>query len=102
MLLREAPPTPMPDSAMRAIVAEYAAWARGLGADGRLVLAEKLADDGGRVLRASPDARADVISGLFVVRARDYAEAERIARESPHVRHGGVIELRRIDDETGR
>jgi hypothetical protein len=34
--------------------------------------------------------------GFFVVRARDFAEARRIAETCPHLRHGGRIVLRRV------
>ena len=32
-----------------------------------------------------------------MVRAADLMEATRLALESPHLRHGGVIELRRVE-----
>jgi len=35
-------------------------------------------------------------TGYFVIEARDLEEAEAIAREHPHVRRGGVIEVRPI------
>lgn len=108
------------------LVAEYAAWAGRLAEAGRLVSAEKLADDGGRWLRAAPDAEADpadrpaivaardptgaaggdplptgattgVVSGFFLVRAASYEEALALAGESPHLRYGGAIEVREID-----
>lgn len=81
-------------------VSEYAAWARGLRSEGRLVSAEKLADRE-RVLRgdgaSTSEAKGEPIVGYFVVRARDFAEAERIARSCPHLKHGGTIVLREIE-----
>ncbi len=37
------------------------------------------------------------MTGYFVIRARDYAEATSIAMTAPHLRYGGSIELRRIE-----
>jgi hypothetical protein len=87
-------------------VAEYAAWARALGADGRIVAGEKLKDDA--VVLSSQNAavtieRARVTSneaaprGYFVIRARDLDEAIAVAKECPHLKHGGRISLRPID-----
>jgi hypothetical protein len=36
-------------------------------------------------------------TGFFLVRAGDLAEAERIARDCPHLRHGGEVALRPVD-----
>lgn len=90
-----------------AVVAEYAAWAGELAADGRLLGAEKLSDEGGLWLapvegriavrdRSVPQLE-DVVTGYFVIRAQDYTEATSIAMTSPHLRYGGSIELRQID-----
>jgi hypothetical protein len=35
--------------------------------------------------------------GYFVIRARDLAKAIAIARDCPHLKHGGWIALRPID-----
>ena len=86
--------------ASRALVAEYRDWAVRLRAEGRMAAAEKLADDGGRWLRGEANtapADTDVVSGFFVIRARDYAEAAELARGCPHLRHGGTVELRLIE-----
>jgi hypothetical protein len=84
-------------AAAKAIVAEYSAWARGLRAAGNLVSAEKLADD--PELQLGPPSAAQAtsrIGGFFLIRARDFAEASRIAAECPHIKHGGRVELRAI------
>jgi len=86
----------------RAIVAEYSAWARGLAAAGSLVMAEKLADDPPTMLAASGATEAirgtaDELGGFFVIQAADSAEAFRIARDCPHLRHGGTVQVRRIE-----
>jgi hypothetical protein len=86
----------------RALVAEYSAWAGRLAAAGSLVMAEKLADDPLTMLAASgarelPRFTADELGGFFVIQASDSAEAFRIARECPHLRHGGTVQVRRIE-----
>lgn len=100
LLLHEEPsagPAPPPEQ-IAAVVAEYRDWAMSLRAEGRLVSAEKLAHDGGRWLEEAPAGnRDDVVSGYFVVHARDYNDALRIARSSPHLRYGGRIEVRAIE-----
>jgi len=95
-------PTAADSAAERAIVAEYSAWARGLAAAGSLVMAEKLADDPLTVLAASGATEAvrgtaDELGGFFVIQAADSAEAFRIARDCPHLRHGGTVQVRRIE-----
>ena len=97
-----AQPTAADSAAERAIVAEYSAWARGLAAAGSLVMAEKLADDPLTVLAASGATEAvrgtaDELGGFFVIQAADSAEAFRIARDCPHLRHGGTVQVRRIE-----
>ena len=86
--------------AEQAIVSEYRAWAMRLRDSGALVLAEKLADDPLTMLTAAgamqmPRNTADELGGFFLIQA-DSAEAFRIARECPHLRHGGTVQVRRI------
>jgi hypothetical protein len=76
------------------VVAEYAGWARRLSAEGRLVAAEKLADD---ALWLPARSEAQAIGGFFLVNATDMDEAAAIARGGPHLNRGGTIEVRRID-----
>lgn len=95
LLLHESPTS---DSA--ALVEEYRVWARRLAESGRLIGAEKLANDGGRWVApkdAPPIRSAAVIGGYFVVRAASYDEAVQLARSGPHVRNGGIVEVRAID-----
>ena len=104
LLLLETPPArPVSDAEMRDRVAEYGAWARQLASDGRLVMAEKLADVATpRVLsRERAAARtghgaAPLVGGFFLIQA-DSVTAERIASECPHLKYGGAIELRRVE-----
>lgn len=83
-------------------VAEYTAWARSLGERGYLVDGAELASNG--VLLAPTQPRIDavptssqgVLAGYFIIRAADRDEAERIARECPHLKYQGTISLRPI------
>jgi hypothetical protein len=86
------------------LVSEYGAWARELGARGALVDGWKLTDDGrtldpssGRVRTTEFAVTPGQVGGLFIIRAADYDEAVRIAESSPHVRYGGIMEVRAID-----
>jgi hypothetical protein len=87
-------------------VAEYTAWARALGAAGRIVSGEKLKDDA--VVLSNRDAGVAIETetvtsdeaaprGYFVIRAHDLDEAIAIAKDCPHLKHGGRISLRPID-----
>jgi hypothetical protein len=83
-------------------VAEYTAWARSLAERGLLVDGAELASNG--ILLAQTQARVDavptssqgVLAGYFIIRAADRDEAERIARECPHLKYQGTISLRPI------
>jgi hypothetical protein len=86
----------------RALVAEYSAWAGQLAAQGSLVAGEKLADEPLTMLVANgtvsvPRFTADELGGFFIIQAADSAEAYRIARDCPHLRHGGTVQVRRIE-----
>jgi YCII-related domain len=62
---------------------EYGLWADSLAKLGKLDLEGKVLGQG-------------EISGLFIIRAADDAEAERIAQTCPHVRYRGHIEVRQF------
>ena len=86
----------------QALVAEYSAWAGRLAGEGKLLAGEKLADDPLTMLvsngtREVPRYTADEVGGFFIIQAADSAEAYAIARECPHLKHGGTIQLRRIE-----
>ncbi len=83
-------------------VAEYGTWARELTAAGQLVGAEKLADTSITLgaAGASP-ATAEQPSGFFLIRASSLEEAQSTAARCPHIRHGGTVLVRPIED-TGR
>lgn len=96
--------TDMSPKEMQATVARYSSWAQSLGEKGKLVGGEKLADDGGRILRnlngemivsdGPYSETKDVVGGYFIIRAEDYAEAEEIARTCPHADRCLAIEIR--------
>jgi hypothetical protein len=92
-----------PPDGMEARIAEYAGWAHRLAGEGRLVDAGKLSDAGellagtDRSSTVVPRAPEGVLAGYFVIRAKDRAEAERVARECPHLKYGGTISLREIE-----
>ena len=86
----------------QALVAEYSAWAGRLAGEGKLLAGEKLADDPLTMLVANgtadvPRFTADEVGGYFIIQAADSAEAYRIARDCPHLKHGGTIQLRKIE-----
>ena len=90
------------------IVAEYRAWANQLSEKRQLIDAQKLEDEpelwiaglsGARVT-----ARVDTwprISGFYLVRASNLEAAILLARDSPHLRYGGAIEVHTIDQLPG-
>jgi hypothetical protein len=79
-------------------VAEYGAWAGRLHRASQLVSAEKLAAHA-RLLEGSAlvDSPVPGPQGFFLIRARDLAEAEAIARECPHLRHGGRVSVQAVE-----
>ncbi len=96
------PPSAADSVAERALVQEYGAWAGALARSGALVMAEKLADDEITILArdgAISPARdpADEVGGFFLIQVADAAEAHRIARECPHLKYGGTVQVRRIE-----
>jgi hypothetical protein len=92
---------------MGALIERYTAWAQSLGASGRLVSGEKLAESGGVHLKLrdgqpfaadGPYVEAkDVIGGFFIIRAEDEAAARRIAEGCPHLHGRNWIEIRQVE-----
>jgi hypothetical protein len=73
-----------------ALAAEYRDWAASLG--DRFVAGEELGGQrnlGGVAGEAGP-------TGFFLVRADDWDAAMAIARDCPHLRHGGVVAVREV------
>jgi len=79
-------------------VEEYSSWARAQAGSGSLLAGEKLKDEE-RVLSA-PGAHEGPTraTGYFVVAAPDLEGAVAVARTCPHLRHGGGIVVRPIDE----
>lgn len=79
-----------------ALVKEYSKWAEDQAAKNQLAGAEKLTEEvyqfGGLPSPSGPG-----ITGYFVIRANDLAEARAIVQSHPHLKYNGGIELRPID-----
>lgn len=108
LLLRSAPGQRQSRSSDEIIrmVEEYSRWAGHLRGQGVHVDGEKLASEtlilrgpGGRdeVPENHMGASRDAIAGYFLIRARDYEQAVRIAEACPHLKYGGTVEVRRIE-----
>ncbi|HVT38217.1 MAG TPA: YciI family protein [Gemmatimonadaceae bacterium] len=107
LLLLDPAPSGLQSTAeeVRRVVAVHRAWADRLRSDGRLVLAEKLSDDPGRLLgsaRASDTLAytrsGDRLGGFYIIRADSYDDAKRVARTGPALPLGERIEIRLIED----
>ena len=93
---------------IQGVVEEYGAWRQKLAREDRLAGGEKLVDgaarslatDNGRIeVSDGPFAEAkEVIGGYFMIKAGDWDEAVTISRECPHLKYGGRIELRQIEE----
>ncbi len=87
-------------------VLEYGRWARTVRESARRISGEKL-KAGGRILRPAPQGieileaasleNETVLGGYFLIEAENYDDALKIAKDCPHLKNGGVIELRQID-----
>ncbi len=96
-----------PDEAMR-VTREYMAWATKMREEQRFVGGEKLTDDAGKVLRPKggkifvtdgPYAESkEIVGGYFAIKARDYGEACEIAKQCPHLKFGGRVEVRQVHE----
>lgn len=88
------------------VIEKYTEWGGSLGAAGKMVAGHKLTEEGGRRLTRSggkvsavdgPYAEAkEVVGGIYLLRAKDYAEAVELASTCPHMEFGR-IEVREID-----
>jgi hypothetical protein len=77
-------------------------------AEGRHRAGHKLTSDAGKIMQSKggrtsitdgPFAESkDVIGGFWMISAKDYDEACRVAESSPHLGYGGRIEVREIDE----
>lgn len=87
-------------------VIEYTAWARTIAQSNHLLGGAKLQYDGWLMRRVadgldvrdiSREDEDELIAGYFLIQAANYDEAEKIAASCPHLKYGGLIELRQID-----
>jgi hypothetical protein len=93
---------------LREVIGRYRAWSQKLQAQGALVDAAKLSDDGGRVLQRiqgavrvddGPYAEAkEALGGYFLLQAKDYDAAVALARECPTLDLKGRVTLRMLDE----
>ena len=88
-------------------VDEYRRWAVQLRATGHDVEGEKLKDGGGNLrsdpadggpIVASGPSSLEILGGYFIVGAASYDQAMTLARSCPHLRYGGRVEVRQIDN----
>lgn len=102
LMARETPDFNREGWSQARLVAEMAEWARRRIGVRRFVVGEKLDREGwiftsSRVAGMSPLDLQDAVAGFFVISASSNEEALDIARSCPVLRHGGLVELRRID-----
>lgn len=109
LLLHEQPSdfTGFSPEEMQSVIGEYVAWRKKLEAEGKYAGGQKLRDEGGRHLSGfngdfrvsdGPYAEAkEVIGGFFSIKAGNYDEAVEISKDCPHLKFGGRIELREIE-----
>jgi hypothetical protein len=91
---------------IQAIIQRYIDWRKKVATGGRAISGHKLKDGEGRTMRGKvgapvvtdgPYAEAkEIIGGLYVIEARDYSEAQRLASDCPHLEFGS-IEIREIE-----
>ena len=109
LLLRETPSdfSNLSAEEMQQVIGEYVAWRRKIEAEGKYAGGEKLKDEGGRHVSMrngkarvvdGPYAEAkEVMGGYFVINAADYDEAVETSKGCPHLKYGGWIEVREIE-----
>ena len=80
------------------LVAEYTAWADSLRDERKLLMAEELAPQETTLPLATAGVSTSFgkLAGFFIVRAASIEEATAIARQCPHLKHGGRVVLRRF------
>jgi hypothetical protein len=81
-----------------ALVQEYSEWAKKIGREGIPITGEKLTNDS-QILTSYLRSwnKNETIAGFFLFRAKNDADALKRAESCPHLKHGGTIELRKIE-----
>lgn len=77
----------------QALVAEYSGWARRLAERRQLATAAELKT---RQVAVARSPIPEPVRGYFLLSVNSAAEAERIARECPHARHGGQVIVQEV------
>lgn len=85
---------------------EYHEWLVNLKKQGKTAKGDKLEDNGMFVSKAADRIainnvefnNSEFISGYFIIEATDYDEMLAIAKECPHVKYGGKVQIRKIFD----
>jgi len=93
---------------IQAVIQKYNDWAEKLRRSGHLVGLNKLCDGFGRHLRGceakqvitdGPYAETkEVIGGYWIITAKDYDEAVKLARDCPSLEFGARLEVREVED----
>jgi hypothetical protein len=92
---------------LQAMFTEYMAWSQKIKADGVYVGGNKLKDEGGKSIVKNGDGMRvtdgpfieakEVIGGYYLITASDYGQAVNISEGCPHLKYGGRIEVREIE-----
>lgn len=92
---------------MQRVIERYRAWSERLTAAGKVIGSNKLADEGGKLLRGAkgrlvvkdgPFAEIkEIVSGYWIRRAKDYAGVLELVRDHPHLASHGSIKVREVD-----
>lgn len=76
---------------------EYAAWMNNLYDQGVKITGQELKNEAIRVSALGPEKLGgdeDKITGYFIIEAKSEAEAMKIVNANPHLKYGGIIELK--------
>src|SRR6516225_5250876 len=91
-------PKPSSPEEFTKMMKTYMAWTDRIRAEGYYKGGNKLTDDAGRILRASSGRVSTTDGPFYLITAKDYDEACRVAETSPHLTYGGRIEVRQIHE----
>ncbi len=93
------------------IMTDYIGWVDDMTEKGIFVGGEKLTDDHQRTLtRLGEDINvhdgpfteaAEILGGFMIVKAKDFDEAEQIARSGPHLKHNTKLIIREVAETDG-
>ena len=93
---------------IQSVIGEYVAWATRIQEQGQLIDGRKLRDEAGKILRKSGENMSvvdgpffeskEVLGGFYVLDAPSYEAATELCVDHPHLKYGGSIELRAIED----